>query len=149
MSATIRAGSHARRRLPRVAFLLLALLPIIAMGVIALISVNELRGSNASVERTLQAVLLLKQVEDLVQDGTNSQHLYRLFGDPRYLGSYREARLELSGMLSRLPPMVAGDGFFADRVERLVSLIRQDSIALEASLAPIEISSRTASVPPD
>ena len=37
----------------------------------------------------------------------------------------------------------------ADRVERLVSLIEQDSAALAASLAPIELSSGAASVPPD
>ena len=52
-------------------------------------------------------------------------------------------------MLSRLPPMVAEEGFFSDRVERLVSLIRQDSAALEASLATIDMSSGTTSVPPD
>ena len=111
MSATIRASSHARRPLPRVACLLLALLPIIAIGVVALFSVNELRGANARVGRALQAMLLLNEVEDLVQDSTNNQHLYRLFGDPRHLDSYRKARLELPGGLSRLPPLVAEDAF--------------------------------------
>ncbi len=148
MSATITASSRARRPSPRVVFVLLALLPIIAMVVIALFS-EELREANARVGRTLQAMLLLNQVEDLVQESTNDQHLYRLFGDRRHLDSYREARLELPGMLSRLPPMVAEDGFLVDGVERLASLIRQDSAALEASLAPIDMSFGTASVPPD
>ena len=71
MSATIRASSHARRPLAEVAFLLLALLPIIAIGVIALVSVDELREANARVERALQTMLLLKQIEDLVQDSTS------------------------------------------------------------------------------
>ena len=49
--------------------------------------------------------------------------------------------------MSRLPALVAEDGLRADRVDRLVSLIRQDSAALAASLAPIELSSGTGSVP--
>jgi PAS domain S-box-containing protein len=149
MSDTIRTSSHTRRPLSWAVCLLLALLPIIANAFVALFSVNEQRGANVRVERALQAMLLLKEVENLAQDSARDQRLYRLFGDPRRLDAYRIARQELPGVLSQLPALVAEGVLRADRVDRLASMVRQDSAALSASLAPIELDSGIQSVPPD
>ena len=44
-----------------------------------------------SVERTLQAILVLKEVEDLAEDSSRDHRGYRLFGDSRDLDTYRRA----------------------------------------------------------
>ena len=147
MSGTITASSLTRRPFSWAVCLLLAVLPIIANAVVALISVVELRGANASVERALEAIVALKEVEDFVEDSAADRRLYRLFGDPRHLASYRKAQQELEGALAQLPALVGEDGLRTNRVNRLVALIQQDSAAMAASLAPIDLGSVNGSVP--
>ena len=86
MSDSIRAGAYTRGRKLRLAFLLLALLPIIANGVIAFVSLRDLARSNAETERSLEAILLLERVGDLVQDSARDQRAYRVYGDPLATG---------------------------------------------------------------
>ena len=76
MSGTITASSLTRRPFSWAVCLLLAVLPIIANAVVALISVVELRGANASVERALEAIVALKEVEDFVEDSAADRRLY-------------------------------------------------------------------------
>ncbi len=147
MSGAITASSLARRPMSWAVCLLLALLPIIANAVVALISVVELRGANASVERALEAIVALKEVEDFVEDSGADRRLYRLFGDPRHLDSYRKAQQELEGALAQLPALVGWDGLRVNRVNRLVALIQKDSAAMAAALAPIDLGSTSGSVP--
>jgi PAS domain-containing protein len=138
MSDSIRAGTYTRGRMPRLAFLLLALLPIIANGVIAFVSLRDLARTSADTERSLEAILLLERVGDQVQDGARDQRAYRVYGDPELLDSYRKARADLAAKLPRLRDLVTEDGSDPDGLGRLSSLIAQDTAALATSLTPIE-----------
>ena len=102
MGDSIRAGVYTRGHKLRLAFLLLALLPIVANGVIAFVSLRDLARSNAETERSLEAILLLERVGDLVQDSARDQRAYRVYGDPLALDAYRKARAKLPEKLERL-----------------------------------------------
>lgn len=138
MGDSIRAGVYTRGHKLRLAFLLLALLPIVANGVIAFVSLRDLARSNAETERSLEAILLLERVGDLVQDSARDQRAYRVYGDPLALDAYRKARAELPEKLERLRDLMTEDGSDPDRFGRVSALIGQDTAALAASLAPIE-----------
>ncbi len=108
MSDTIKAEANMRRGMPRLALLLLALVPIIANAFVAFNSLGELRDANARVGRALQAIVLLQRAEDLVVASGEDYYLYRLFGGEQRLGSYREAlrncrrcRRSCAGLLPR------------------------------------------------
>jgi PAS domain S-box-containing protein len=149
MSDTTRAGTRARSRMPQLALVLLALLVIIANGLIALGSAARLHDSHARMERTLRALLVLKEVEDLAEDSARDQRGYRLFGDPRQRNTYREARAKLPETVRQLRVLMENDGSMSERLDRLSSLIEQDTAALAASLTPIEWGSGSGSLPPE
>jgi PAS domain S-box-containing protein len=149
MSDTTRAESRARSRMPQLALVLLAFLVIIANGLIALSSAARLHDSHARMERTLRALLVLKEVEDLAEDSARDQRAYRVFGDPRQLDAYREARAKLPETMQQLRVLMEGDGSMSERLDRLSSLIDQDTAELAVSLTPIEGDIATGSLPPE
>jgi PAS domain S-box-containing protein len=149
MGDSIRAGVYTRGHKLRLAFLLLALLPIVANGVIAFVSLRDLARSNAETERSLEAILLLERVGDLVQDSARDQRAYRVYGDPLALDAYRKARAKLPEKLERLRDLMTEDGSDPDRFGRVSALIGQDTAALAASLAPIESRPLAGGRPPE
>ena len=149
MSDTIRARIRALGHMPRLAFLLLALLPIVANGVIAFVSLRDLARTTVATERSLKAILLLKRVEDLAGDSARDQRAYRVFDDPAQLGAYRKARAELAAKLPSLRDLVTEDGRDPDGLGSLASLIAQDTAALASSLTPIERHPLERSRPPE
>jgi PAS domain S-box-containing protein len=149
MGDSIRAGIYTRGHMPRLAFLLLALLPIVANGVIAFVSLRDLARTSAETERSLESILLLERIGDLSDASGRDQRTYRVYGDPQLLGAYRKAQAEMPAKLQRLRDLVAEDGSDPDRLERVSSLITQDSAALAASLTPIEPGPIGRSLPPE
>ena len=138
MGDSIRAGIYTRGHMPRLAFLLLALLPIVANGVIAFVSLRDLARTSAETERSLESILLLERIGDLSDASGRDQRTYRVYGDPQLLGAYRKAQAEMPAKLQRLRDLVTEDGSDPDWLERVSSLIAQDTAALAASLTPIE-----------
>ncbi len=149
MSDTVRARTPTRGHMPRLAFLLLALLPIVANGVIAFVSLRDLARSRAETERSLEAILLLERVDDLAEDSARDQRAYRVYGDPQRLDAYRKAQAALPAKLQNLRDLVTEDGSDPDRLERVSALIAQDTAALAATLTPIEPHARAGSLPPE
>ena len=102
----IRARSH--RRILRLIGLVVAFLLTIANGVFAIAVLDEMHSANLRVERALQAMLVLKEVENLAEGVALNQHIYRIFGDTRNLDAYHAAQRALPKELSRLPGLIAG-----------------------------------------
>jgi PAS domain S-box-containing protein len=144
MSDTTRAGYNRRHRPPRLILLLIVLVLILANGIVALISVDELREADTRAARALQAIIALKAVENLAAGSGDDQRLYRLTADTRHLEAYRKAQAELRQQLQGLHRLVTEDPAHPDPVDRLSSLIEQDSQALAASLSPIKPTGETA-----
>jgi PAS domain S-box-containing protein len=140
MSDTIGASLTAHGRTLRLALLLIAFLLIIANGAVALISVAQLYAADARTARALRAIVLLKEVEDLAEGSSREQRAWRVYGDVRELEAFRQARAELPARLQRLRAAAeaAPDSSLPDGVERLSTLIEQDTAALMATLTPIE-----------
>jgi PAS domain S-box-containing protein len=149
MGDSIRAGVHTRGHMPRLAFLLLALLPIVANCAIAFVSLRDLARSNAETERSLEAILLLNRIENLVQDSARNQRTYRVYGDPRLLDAYRKDQAELPVKLQRMRDLVMEDGSDPDLLARVSALIEQDTAALAESLTPIEPPPLAGALPPE
>jgi PAS domain S-box-containing protein len=149
MSDTIKAKANMRRRMTRLALLLLALVPIIANAVVAFRSLDELRDANARVARALQAILLVQQAEDLVVASGQDYQLYRLFGGEERLTSYRKAMLEWPAMQAKLRGLVAEGAVQSSRLDRLSSLIEQNNAILATSLAPPPPSANVAPLQPE
>jgi PAS domain S-box-containing protein len=145
MSDGIAVRAHPHRHIPRLIGLVTAFLLILANEVFALFVLREIHQASARVEQGLQAMLVMKEVENLAVGGSRDQRTYRMFGDPRYLDDYREAQLKLPAALARLLGLITSDQ--AGDLERLRTLIDQDSAALEVSIAPVQ--SGTGFVPPD
>jgi PAS domain S-box-containing protein len=149
MGDSIRAGIYTRGHMPRLAFLLLALLPIVANGVIAFVSLRDLARTSAETERSLESILLLERIGDLSDASGRDQRSYRVYGDPQLLDAYREAQAELHAKLQRLRDLETKDGSDPDWLERVSALIAQDTAALAASLTPIEPDPLAGSLPPE
>jgi PAS domain S-box-containing protein len=149
MSDTHTAGFLTRGHFPRLAFLLLAFVPIVANGIVALMSLEQVRLAYAQAQRAQQAITLLQQIEDLVEESGLDQRTYRLFGEAQYLDAYHKSQAELPPALLQLRELYAEDATTADRLDRLSSLIEQDSAALAASLTSMRLSDGTAGIPPE
>jgi PAS domain S-box-containing protein len=134
MSDTTTTRSDIGRRPPRLIFLALACLLVAANGGIALIAIVEQHRAGERAGRSMEAMLALQHLEDLVEDSAADQRLYRVYGDPRRLEAYRTGQEELPSSISRLRGLIAGE---APVLERVVSLVEQDSAALAAALTPI------------
>ena len=83
--------------------------PLIAInGVIALASLHDPRLITVRVDRSLQTMSALAEVEDLAE---SAGHLrgYRRSGETRALASRREAQAELGTELGRLPDIATDD----------------------------------------
>ena len=149
MSDTIRVRAPTRSHMPRLAFRLLALLLIVANGVIAFVSLRDLAGSRAETDRSLQVILLPERVDDLAEDSACDQRAHWVYGDPQRLDAHRKAEAALPAKLRRVHDLVTEDGSDPDRLERVSTRIAQDTAALAASLTPIEPPPRAGPLPPE
>jgi PAS domain S-box-containing protein len=147
MSNSITALWHRHGRVARLTLLSFAFLPILANCVVALIALNDLREANVRVARTLQAMMLLKQVENLVETSGKDQRLYRLYGDAEKLQEYREAQSRLTTSLQKLTELGAAGAIDSAQLSRFRLQVEEDGAALAQSLTPLEIP--TGSVPMD
>ena len=138
MSDTTTIRHDIGRRPPRLVFLVLACLLVAVNGGAALIAIAKQHLAGEQAEHSLEAMLALQHLEDLVEDSAADQRLYRLFGDSRRLDAYRTAQDELPAAISRLRGAIASDTVNAPGFEHFVSLVEQDSAALAATLTPIQ-----------
>jgi PAS domain S-box-containing protein len=122
------------RWLPRLVPVALAVLLIVINGVIALTYLHDLRLINVRVDRSLQTMFALGELEDLAESAGQSLRAYRLSGDAPVLASYRKAQLELAAQLDRLRGMVTDDSELAKRLESLATLSERNTTELASNL---------------
>ncbi len=149
MSGTIRArfdmDGHAAWLIPTA----LAVLLIVANGVLAFAYLHQLHRASAAADRSLQVMLVLKQIEDLSEACGWDQRDYRLSGDAQYLNSYRKAQMDLSAQLARLHDLAADDNDQIGRFDSLTAMIEQDEAELAATLTPLEAHFSDGRLPPE
>jgi PAS domain S-box-containing protein len=139
----------ARGHLVRLIGLALTFLLIIANGVVGFSVLFDLRDADARVERAVQAILVLKQIDDLVVESGRSQRLYRVFGNPHRLAAYREAQTQLPGKLESLRGLIADNPDQSARLAELRMLIERDGAELAETLDPVEAGIAPARQPQD
>jgi PAS domain S-box-containing protein len=149
MSDTITATPKTRRRMPRLLGLLLAVLLILANGAFAVVVMAELRAADARVERTLQAMVALNNIESLAEGAGRNQRTYRASGGPEYLAAYRRMELELPEALSGLRRLMIDDNDWTPQLKHLRTLIGEDAAALAASATPVQMGAGAGSLPPE
>jgi PAS domain S-box-containing protein len=138
MRGTNRVTGGLHRWLPRSVPVALAVLLIAINGVIALAFLHDLRLIDLRVDRSLQTMVALGELEDLAQSAGQNLRLYRLSGDAQMLASYREAQSELAAQLSRLRGSVTDDGELFRRLESLATLNQRNTTELASHLASAE-----------
>ncbi len=126
-------GRDARLILCALAFAL-----IVVNGVLALAYLSELHNAVARVNRSLQVVRALKEIEDLAEESGQDQWIYRLYGDAQRLESYRKAQSELPTQLGRLRDLVVDDDDQLARLGRLATQIEQNGQEQATKPPPVE-----------
>jgi len=112
-----------------------AVLLIALNGVLALAYLHDIRNANLRADRSLQAMLLLKNTEDMVEARGSGQRTYRLSGDAQHLAAYQAAQQALPSLLARLRDLIADDAGQLRRFADLANQIEQDGTELAADLA--------------
>jgi PAS domain S-box-containing protein len=106
--------------------LVLAFLFIIANGALAVVALRDLNVANTKVQRALEAMLLLKVVEDYAEGGRWDYDVYRLTGQTQYLDAYRRAQLELPAAIDRLRDLIGRNKEQLVSLDRLTTSISQN-----------------------
>jgi PAS domain S-box-containing protein len=132
MSDPTRAHGASHHPASRLILLIVAFLPIIANGIIALIAVNELRVAHRDVENTLEVVQALKQLDDLMDSSSHDEHGYRVFSDPALLAAYRAKQAAIPETVQRARNLLVVGGGNPTDLDQINSLIEQDRAASEA-----------------
>ena len=138
MRGTTRVTDRLRRWLPRSVAVALAALLIVINGVIALAYLHDIRLINLRVDRSLQTMVALGELEDLAESAGENLRGYRLSGDAQLLASYREAQSQLAAQLGRLRGMVTDDGGLFKRLESLATLSDRNVAELAPDLNAAE-----------
>jgi PAS domain S-box-containing protein len=149
MSGTIRARFDMDGRAAWLIPTALAVLLIVANGGLAFAYLHQLHRASVAADRSLQVMLVLKQIEDLSEMCGWDQRDYRLSGDAQYLNSYRKAQMDLSAQLARLHDLVADDNDQVGRFDSLTAMIEQDEADLAATLTPLEARFSDGRLPPE
>ncbi|HEY2617907.1 MAG TPA: PAS domain S-box protein [Acetobacteraceae bacterium] len=149
MSGTIRARFDMDGRAAWLIPTALAVLLIAANGVLAFAYLHQLHRASAAVDRSLQVMLVLKQIEDLSEACGRDQRSYRLSGDAQYLNPYRRAQMDLPAKLARLRELAADDDNQIGRFYSLTAMIEQDEAELAATLTPLEARFSDGRLPPE
>ncbi len=118
------------------AFAVLAILLIVANGLLAIFQLTEGRRTDARVDRALQLTLVMQDIEDLVARSGRDQRAYRVSGDTARLEAYQHEAAALPGLLAQLRGLGAGTEEEAGQ-KRLVALIENDLTALAGTLSPL------------
>jgi PAS domain-containing protein len=114
-----------------------AVVLVIVNGALALAFLGDLHQSSLRADRSLQIMIVLKQVEDLAEASGQSQRRYRLTGDAEQLDAYRKAQMDLPAKLARLRELVTDDSGPFKPLESLTALIDRDRATLAAELTPV------------
>ncbi len=123
--------------------MIVAFLPIIANGIIALTAVDQLRVAHREVENTLGVVQALKQLDDLLDTSSRDRNGYSVFADPALLAAYRVKQAAISGTLQYVRDLIAIGGGNPTDLDKIGSLIEQDraaSASLEGRSEPLPLS---------
>ena len=107
MSARSGPDSHTRSR--HTADLIVSAVVLVIVNGAWRFFLGDLHQSNLRADRSLQIMLVLKQVEDLAEASGQSQRRYRLTGDAEQLDAYRKAQMDLPAKLARLRELVTDD----------------------------------------
>jgi PAS domain S-box-containing protein len=138
MRGTNLVTGRLRRWHPRLIAVVLAILLIVVNGVIALAYLHDLRLINLRVDRSLQTMVALGELEELAQSAGQNLRGYRVSGDAQMLASYREAQSELAAQLSRIRGMVSDDGDLLKQLASLATLNERNAKELAAELTSAE-----------
>jgi PAS domain S-box-containing protein len=122
------------RSFPRLVLIALAGLLIIINGAIALAYLHDLRAINARVDRSLQTMSALDEVEDLAESAGHDLRDYRRTGDTQTLATYREEQAQLATQLSQLRNLVTDDIDQSKRPDDLAKLNQRNAADLVAKL---------------
>jgi PAS domain S-box-containing protein len=133
---TTRPGTH--RRIPRLSGLVLAFVLIIANGVFVLLLMADHRATGARVERARQAMLVMNEIDDRAEVSGRDHLMYRLNRDVRFLDASLQQQKVLPAALLRLRGLIADDNDQVSRLERLTTLIDQDTAETAASIALVQ-----------
>lgn len=143
MSNTARAHGPTHQLATRLLLLIVAFLPIIANGIIALIAVDQLRVAHREVENTLGVVQALKQLDDLLDTSSRDRNGYSVFADPALLAAYRVKQAAIAGTLQYVRDLIAIGGGNPTDLDKIGALIDQDTAAsasLEGRSEPLPLS---------
>ena len=119
------------------AFVALALLLVVANGLLAILQLTDQRRADAKVDRTFQVTSLLNKIEDLVVRCGRDQRSYRVSGDAVRLEAYRQEAAALPGLLAKLHGLVANNETVAASLKRVEALIDHDLNTLAETLSPL------------
>ncbi len=149
MSDPTRAHGATRQLATHLVLMVVAFLPIIANGFIALTAVDQLRVAHREVENTLEVVQALQQLDSLVVSSSHDEHGYRVFADPALLAAYRAKQVAIANTLRYTRDLIAIGGGSRTYLEQISSLIEQDVAAFAALEGRAEPLPRSAGRPAD
>ena len=132
MSDPTRAHGANHHLATRLILMIVAFLPIIANGIIALTAVDQLRTASREVEHTLEAVQTLKQLDDLTNISSRAERDYIAFGDPGQLTTFHSINATIPVVLQKVRDLIATSGGNPADIGKVASLIGQDFAALAA-----------------
>lgn len=139
MGESRRAKSRGHSRIPRVIFVALICLLILADGAVALVVLEQIRWADSEVDRALRVTFVLQQLDNLAHDYAIDQRSYRVSGDERLLQAYRDGVAHIPALYARLHGLVGENADETKQLANLFRLIDQDTTALAATLTPIEM----------
>ncbi|HTI84632.1 MAG TPA: ATP-binding protein [Acetobacteraceae bacterium] len=127
----------------------LALLLVVANGLLAILQLTEQRRADEKVERTFQVTLLLDKIEQLVTRCGRDQRSYRISGDVVRLEAYRQEAAALSGLLAQLRGLVADNKREDAGLNNIEALIDDDLNTLAKTLSPLAVRFQDGKLPQD
>jgi PAS domain S-box-containing protein len=139
MEESARTKVRHRSRVPRLGFVALICLLIVANGVVALVVLAQIRWADAEANHALRITFDLRQLNILVDDYSTAQRSYRLSGDEQRLKAYHDEVAQLPALFARLSGLIGRHSEEKVHLANLELLIDQDTAALAASLGPVDL----------
>lgn len=137
MSASSEISGLSYGHAARMAFVALALLLVLANGLLAVLQLTEERRAGEKVDRTFQVTSLLDKIENVVTRAGRDQRSYRISGDTVRLEAYRQEAAALPALLAKLRGLVADNDSEQARLKSIEALIDTDLRTLAETLSPV------------
>jgi PAS domain S-box-containing protein len=116
---------------------LFVLVLLVVNGAVALTSISVLCEAEKRVERALQAILAVTEVETVLESNNEISLRYGLSASPQDLEAYGKAQAELPEFLRRMRGLIADDTAQTERLDRLSAMIAQDDPAMAGSFSAV------------